>query len=142
EGRVELRPELVTTNGTLLVAVEPAAAILVDPATREQYATLPGQPRRISRPPGTHSFSIQAPGYQPVLTNFLFQRNETNLVTISLPAELLLVNLSSEPPGAEFYVVKNDRVLVPLPLPARLEEGRHKLAARIPELPRLGWMTN
>src|SRR5206468_3540271 len=68
--RAELRAELVTTNGTVLLAVAPVAAVVVDLATREQYPTLPGQKRGITQPPGAHAFIIQAPGYQSVLTNF------------------------------------------------------------------------
>ncbi|HYV29976.1 MAG TPA: PEGA domain-containing protein, partial [Candidatus Binatia bacterium] len=142
DGHVELRPELVTTNGTVLLAVEPAAAVVLDPVSRQSYSTSPGQKMKITLPPGEHAFIIQATGYQSVPTNFLFRSKETDLITVRLQAELLPVTLSSDPPGAEFYVVKDDQLQGPLPSPARLEQGKHKLASRIPSLPRLGWITN
>ena len=39
-------------------------------------------------------------------------------------------------------MVKDEQLQGPLPSPARLEQGKYKLASRIPSLPRLGWITN
>src|SRR5688572_7399658 len=71
--RAELNPRLVSTNGIILLTVEPAPAVVFDANTRaELFRTTPGQAQEIMLPPGRRAFTIQAPGYQPLSTNFVF----------------------------------------------------------------------
>jgi hypothetical protein len=140
--RAELNPRLVSTNGIILLTVEPAPAVVLDATTRaEVLRTTPGKAEEIMLPPGRHSFVIQAPGYQPLPTNFVFVSKQKVPVTVRLPAELIPVAFTADPPGAELFDLAG-RPLGAVEAVTGLPAGNYSLVAKQARYPALGWVTN
>src|SRR5689334_12519572 len=114
----------------------------MDAATRaELFRTTPGQAQEIMLPPGRHSFVIQAPGFQPLPTNFSFVSKQKIPVTVRLPAELIPVAFTADPPGAELFDLAG-RPLGSVESVTGLPAGNYSLAAKQIRYPTLGWTTN
>jgi hypothetical protein len=138
----DLNPRLTSTNGIILLTVEPAPAVVIDATTRaELMRTTPGQAQEIMLPPGRHSFIIQAPGYQPLPTNLVFVSKQRASVTVRLPAELIPVAFSADPPGVVLYDAAG-RPVGALEQVSGLPAGNYSFIAKQVRYPTLGWITN
>jgi Sulfatase-modifying factor enzyme 1/PEGA domain len=143
--RIDLVAPLVSTNGIILLTVEQAPAVVRDAATGAEVArTTPGQPKELMREPGRYAYTISAPGFQPITTNLLFVSKEKRPMTVRLPAELIRVAFSADPPGVELFDAAEGGSYGLLDavnatgLPAR----NYKFSARQVRYPALGWVTN
>jgi hypothetical protein len=143
--RVDLLSSLVSTNGIILLTVEQAPAVVRDAASGAEVArTTPGQPKELMREPGTYRYTIEAPGFQPVTTNLIFVSKQRRSMSVRLPAELIRVAFTADPPGVELFDAVEGGSYGSLEavnatgLPAR----SHRLAARQTRYPALGWVTN
>lgn len=140
--RLDLTPRLISTNGIIALTVEPAPAIVRDANTREElHRTTPGRSSDIMLPPGRHAFIIEAPGFQPITTNFIFVSKQRNAVTVRLPAELIPVAFTADPPGVELFDTAG-RPLGGIETVTGLPAGSYSIAARQSRYPMLGWITN
>jgi len=143
--RVDLISQLVSTNGIILLTVEQTPAVLRDAVTGAEVArTTPGQPRELVREPGRYAYTIYAPGFQPITTNLVFVSKEKRQMNVRLPAELIRVAFTADPPGVELFDAAEGGSYGSLDavnttgLPAR----SYRLAARQVRYPALGWITN
>jgi hypothetical protein len=143
--RVDLVAPLVSTNGIVLLTVEQAPAVVRDAVTGAEVArTTPGQPKELMREPGRHAYTIYAPGYQPITTNLLFVSKQRTPMSVRLPAELIRVAFTADPPGVELFDAEGGGSFGLLEavsangLPAR----SYRFAARQTRHPALGWITN
>ncbi len=137
--------QLVSTNGIILLTVEQAPAVVRDATSGAEVArTAPGQPKELMREPGTYRYTIEATGFQSITTNLHFVSKEKRPMTVRLPAELIRVAFTSDPPGAELYDAAGGgsygllEAVNTTGLPAR----NYQLAARQVRYPALGWITN
>jgi hypothetical protein len=141
-GRVDPFAQLTSTNGTLLLTVEPAPAVVLDAVTRAELArTVPGQARELTLEPGRRELIIQAPGYQPLPTNFIVVSKQKRAVTVQLPAELIPVAFTADPPGAELFD-PSGRPFGPLETVTGLPATNYTFIARQVRHPTLSWITN
>jgi len=143
--RAELIARLVSTNGIILLTVEQTPAVVRDAATgAEVERTSPGQPKELMREPGNYNYTIEAPGFQSITTNFLFVSKQRRPVRVRLPAELIRVAFTADPPGVELSDAVDGGSYGPMDevnargLPVR----NYKFAARQVRYPALGWITN
>ena len=143
--RVDLVSQLVSTNGIVLLTVEQAPAVVRDATSGAEVArTTPGQPKELMREPGRYAYTIEAPGFRPLTTNLVFVSKEKRTMTVRLPAELIRVAFTADPPGVELFDTEGGgsfglmEAVSANGLPAR----SYKFAARQVRHPALGWITN
>jgi hypothetical protein len=143
--RVDLLSQLVSTNGIVLLTVEQAPAVVRDAASgAEVVRTTPGQAREIMREPGTYRYTIEAPGFRSITTNLVFVSKQRLPMSVRLPAELIRVAFTADPPGVELFDVTENfsygtmDAVNAAGLPAR----SYRLAGRQTRYPALGWITN
>ena len=98
KGMVSIRPVLVTTNGVFELSSDPAGASIFDSNGKELGRATAGQPVKLIRAPGTHSFTARIEGLSDVTATLTVRKGEDKPHTFLF--DYGSVRLDSAPPGA------------------------------------------
>jgi len=141
---VSLVPEMVTTDGTILLVVEQVPAVVFDVTEggrKEIARTTPGQTNTIVMPPGMRTYVVEAQYYQTLRTNVDFVTKQKTTKTLRLVAEPVPADFRSEPAGGEIFDPATGKSLASLARITNWMPGTHLFAVRHPRHPRLGTIT-
>jgi len=102
KSRPSVRPSLVSNNGLFELTSDPPAAVILDSKGVEVGRTSSGQPFRLSRSPGSYSFSAHIDGLVDVGAALTVGKREVKKHPFVF--DYGSVSISTEPPGAAVSV--------------------------------------